>query len=277
VTKQLDGKVALVTGAARGQGRSHALRMAEEGAAIIAVDIAAHIDTVPYPMASEADLQETADLVEKAGGRVSAHVADVRSAEDMTRAVDDAVGILGPVDIVCANAGVISYGPAWELSPAGWRNVVDTNLTGAWFTISAALPSMMAAGRGGSIVVTSSFAGLRGPANALAYVAAKHGLVGLVRGLANELGPYRIRVNSIHPTTVNTTMGLNPSVYRLFRPDLDDPTEADCVGGLSSMQSLPTPYVETADITNAVLWLVSDEARYVTGVQLPVDGGAANK
>jgi (+)-trans-carveol dehydrogenase len=277
VTKRLDGKVALVTGAARGQGRSHALRMAQEGAAIIAVDIATQIDTVPYAMASHADLDETAELVEKAGSRVSAHVADVRSADEMTRAVGEAVGALGPVDIVCANAGIISYGPAWEVSPAAWRDVVDTNLNGAWFTISAALPSMMAAGRGGSIVVTSSFGGLRGPANALAYVAAKHGLVGLVRGLANELGPYSIRVNSIHPTTVNTTMGLNPSVYQLFRPDLADPTRDDCLDGLASMQSLPTPYVETADITNAVMWLVSDEARYVTGIQLPVDGGAANK
>ena len=274
---RFEGKVVLVSGAARGQGRSHALRFAEEGADIVALDILDQIGSVPYEMSTGSDLDETIELVKQRGRRIEAQRADVRSWDRVRDAVSAGVDALGPIDVVCANAGIITYGAAWDLTTDQWEDTIDTNLTGVWYTIRAALPSMMNSGRGGSIIATSSFAGLRGPANALSYVAAKHGVVGLVRALANELGRYNIRVNSVHPTTVDTDMVTNDATYRLFRPDLESPTREDCLDGLSAMQALPIPYVSPGDISDAVLWLASDEAKYVTGVQLPVDGGAANK
>ncbi|HTK65951.1 MAG TPA: mycofactocin-coupled SDR family oxidoreductase [Pseudonocardia sp.] len=270
-------KVVLVTGAARGQGREHAVRFAREGADIIGLDLAAQIDSAPYPMSTPDDLAETTRLVEAEDRRMSAHVADVRDPHAVDKAVQAGLAEFGRIDVVLANAGIIVYGKAWELDHDQWHDVIDTNLNGVWHTLRAAMPAMIEAGRGGSMIVTSSFAGLRGPANAVSYVVAKTALVGMVRALANELGPHNIRINSIHPTTVDTPMVTNEVTYKLFRPDLDKPTREDALAGLTGMQALPIPCVHTSDISNAILWLASEEARYVTGVNLPVDGGAANK
>ena len=272
-----DGKVVLISGAARGQGRSHALGFAEQGADIIALDIATGIDSVPYPLSTADDLQETVRLVRACGREIVAVTADVRDPDQVDDAVAKGVAELGRVDVVLANAGVITYAPARTLTRAQWHDTIDVNLSGVWHLIQAAIGPMIDAQRGGSIIVTSSMAGLRGPANAISYVAAKHALVGIVRALANELGPHNIRVNSVHPTTVDTPMVTNTATYQLFRPDLAEPSRQDCLEGLSRMQSLPIPYIAPVDVTNAVRWLASDEARYVTGAHLPVDGGAANK
>ncbi|MCU1651497.1 MAG: NAD(P)-dependent oxidoreductase, partial [Pseudonocardia sp.] len=202
---RLEGKVAFVTGAARGQGRSHAIRLAEEGADIIAVDIASQIDTVPFPMATPDDLAETVMEVEALDRRIVASQADVRDYAAVKAALDTGVAQLGRLDIVAANAGIVSFGAAEELTEQAWRDVIDVNLTGVWHTVKAAIPHLRAAG-GGSIIITSSGAGLKGTPNIAHYVAAKHGLVGLMRTLANELAPDLVRVNTVHPGSVDTDM-----------------------------------------------------------------------
>lgn len=270
------GKVALITGAARGQGRSHALRLAEEGADILAIDFAGQIDTVAYPLSSAEDLQTTARLVEERDRRVIAVQADVRDRAAVERAVSEGLEAFGRLDIVCANAGVLSYGAAPDISAAQWNDTIDVNLHGVWHTIQAAIPPMIAAGSG-VVVMTSSIVGLKPAAHALPYVAAKSALVGMTKALALELGPHNIRVNSVHPTTVATDMVLNESTFRLFRPDLENPTQADCEAAFATLQVLPIPWIEAKDVTAAVVWLCSDEARYVTGVNLPIDGGAGIK
>jgi SDR family mycofactocin-dependent oxidoreductase len=201
---RVEGKVALITGAARGQGRSHALRLAEEGADIIAVDVCGQLDTVPYAMATEADLEETAKQVEDRDRRILTRQADVRDLGQLQAAVADGVSEFGHLDIVCANAGIGSMGPAWELSEETWQDMIDVNLTGVWKTVKAVIPQMIEQGTGGSIVLTSSIFGVQAGANVAHYVAAKHGVTGLMRALAVELAPHRIRVNSVHPTTVDT-------------------------------------------------------------------------
>jgi SDR family mycofactocin-dependent oxidoreductase len=270
---RLTDRVALVTGAARGQGRSHAIRLAEEGAKIIAVDICAQIDSVPFPMATPADLDETVGQVRAAGGEIRAYRGDVRDRKQMLDIVDDAVGSFGRLDIVAANAGIVSYAGALELSDSMWDDVIDVNLSGAWNTIKAALPHIVSGGRGGAIVITSSGAGLRGMRNMAAYVASKHGVVGLARALAVELAEYKIRVNTLHPATVNTPMIHNDASYKLFRPDLEHPTMDDAIVTLSTLTAMHVPWVEPADVTEALLYLVSDAGRYVSGVALPVDTG----
>lgn len=269
----LDGKVALVTGAARGQGRSHAIRLAQEGASVIAVDLCGSISTSPFALASVADLETTVGLVENLDKRVVAAQVDVRSSEALTEAVDNAVGELGSLDIVSANAGIISFGNAWELTDEQWRDVLDVNLTGVWRTAKAAIPHIRAGGRGGSIILTSSTYGIAGSATLAHYTAAKHGVVGLMKALALELADESIRVNSVHPTFVNTDMIHNDAVYRQFFPDLENPTVADFERAASSMNALPTPWVEPVDISNAIAWLASDQARFVTGASLPIDAG----
>jgi (+)-trans-carveol dehydrogenase len=271
------GKVALVTGAARGQGRSHAVRLAEEGADIIAVDICAAVDSVAYALASPDDLATTARAIEAQDRRVISHVADVRDFDSLRAAVDDGVAQLGRLDIICANAGIISYGLSHELSESTWRDVIDTNLTGVWHTIKASVPHVIAGGRGGSIVITSSAAGLRAYPNVAHYVAAKHGLVGLMRAVALELAPHGIRVNTVHPMSVDTEMVHNPNTYALFAPDMDHPTRETIADRFQTLSAMPIPWAQVEDITNAVLFLASDEARYVTGVTLPVDGGTTIK
>jgi (+)-trans-carveol dehydrogenase len=273
MTGRVEGKVAFITGAARGQGRSHAITLAREGADIIAVDIAAQIGTVPYPMATPEDLAQTVKEVEATGRRIVATQADVRDHDAVKEALDDGVAQLGRLDIVSANAGLAGYGRAEDLAEQTWQDVIDVDLTGVWHTAKAAIPHLRAGGRGGSMILTSSEAGLRGLANTGHYTAAKHGVVGLMRTLALELAPDFIRVNTVNPTNVNTPMLMNETTYRLFRPDLEDPTADDMAEAARALNALPIPWVEPADISNAVLWLASDESRYVTGITLPVDAG----
>jgi (+)-trans-carveol dehydrogenase len=268
---RLDGKVAFVTGAARGQGRSHAVRLAQEGADVIAVDLCRQIDSVPYGMATPDDLAETVKEVEALDRRIVAREADVRDSAALKAAVDEGFAQLGRLDIVLANAGIFSTATAHEMDDQTWQDMIDVNLTGVWKTCKAAIPHLLAQGDGGAIVLTSSTAGLKGFPGFAHYVSAKHGVVGLMRTLALELAPHRIRVNSVHPTTVDTDMVQNDALYQLFNPD--SPTRDAFRQVSSEMQALPIPWVEPVDISNAILWLVSDEARYVTGVTLPVDAG----
>jgi SDR family mycofactocin-dependent oxidoreductase len=268
---KLDGKVAFITGAARGQGRSHAIRLAQEGADIIAIDLAAQIDTVPYPMSTPEDLAQTAKEVEALDRRIFTRVADVRDRDALQAAFDAGVAELGPVDIVLANAGIapMSLNPR----PDEWQDVVDVNLTGVYNTVEVARPSMVGRGQGGAIVLTSSTAGINGiggdTPGGLGYTAAKHGVVGLMRSYANILAPHSIRVNTVHPTGVNTPMVVNDA--------MQDYIKADPSMGNAMANALPVDMVEAVDISNAILWLVSDEARYVTGIMVPVDAGFTNK
>ena len=267
------GQVALITGAARGQGRSHALRLAQEGADIIAIDICAQIDSVPYAMATPQDLADTAREVEALDRRVVAHQADVRDQSAVRQAVDDGVAQLGRLDIVAANAGISSFAAATDMPEDMWHDIIDTNLTGVWHTAKAAMPHLISGERGGAIVITSSAAGLKAIQHAAHYVSAKHGLVGLTRALALELAPHSIRVNSLHPTAVATEMIMNDVLYSLLRPDLEKPTLEDVSEVMASMNVLPTRWVEPVDVTNALVFLASEDARFITGVTLPIDAG----
>jgi SDR family mycofactocin-dependent oxidoreductase len=275
---RMEGKVAFVTGAARGQGRRHAVRLAEEGADIIALDIAGPVPAQGSPPATPEDLAETVRLVEASGRRIVAGQADVRESKAVEALVADGVAQLGRLDVVAANAGIMGNpGPAAATSDDDWHSVIDTNLSGAFHTVKAAIPHIIAGGRGGAIVITSSSIALRLAPNLAPYGAAKAGLIGLMRTLALELAEHSIRVNSIHPTTVATPMLLNPVNYRLFRPDLENPALEDVEPVYRAGNLLPVPYVEPDDISNALLFLASDEARYVTGVALPIDAGYAIK
>ena len=276
--RRLQGRVAFITGAARGQGRRHAVRLAEEGADIIALDIAGPVSAQGAPAATPEDLAETVRLVEALDRRIMAGQADVRDPKAVTALVDDGVAQLGRLDVVVANAGIQGNpGPAASTADADWQSVIDTNLSGVFYTVKAAVPHIIAGGRGGVIVITSSSIALRAVPNMAAYGSAKAGLVGLMRTLALELAEHSIRVNSIHPTAVATPMLLNPVNYRLFRPDLENPALQDVEPVYRTLNVLPVPYVEPDDISNAVLFLASDEARYVTGVALPIDAGYAIK
>jgi SDR family mycofactocin-dependent oxidoreductase len=272
------GKVAFITGAARSQGRSHAIRLAQEGADIIAVDVVGPVPSVTaYPPATDTDLAETVRQVEALDRRIVAHKADVRDPAALKAALDDGVAQLGRLDIVAANAGIYQTHPALELDDAGWQETIDINLTGVWNTVKVALPHIVNGGRGGSIILTSSVAGLKGLANSVHYNAAKHGVVGIMRSIANEFAQYNIRVNSVHPTTVNTIMIQNEQVWGLFDPANSHPTRESAAKAFRTLNALPVPWVEPVDISNAVLFLASDEARYITGVTLPVDAGAMVK
>ncbi|MGN6445869.1 mycofactocin-coupled SDR family oxidoreductase [Amnibacterium sp.] len=275
---KLEGKVALISGAARGQGRSHAVRLAQEGADIIAFDILEKLDFSVAEGATEADRDETIRQVEALDRRIHFEQADVRDYDAVKRVVDAGVMEFGRLDIVSANAGINPEpATAEDMPDASFRTTVDINLVGVWHTAKAAIPHIKAGGRGGSIILTSSDAGLFAMANIGGYVSAKHGVVGLMRTLALELGPDMIRVNSIHPTVVNTPMVMNEGTYRLFRPDVENPTQEDMAVAAQAINVLPIPWVEAIDISNAVLFLASDDARYITGVPLPVDAGAAVK
>ena len=262
---KLEGKVAFITGAARGQGRSHAIRLAEEGADIIAVDVCHDYPTVSYPLATEADLAETVKAVEALDRRIVAAPADVRDFAALKAAVDDGVAQLGRLDIVCANAGICTVQSWDEVTSAVWQDTLDTNLTGVWNTMVAAAPHLIAAG-GGSIICTSSTAGIKGLPFLAPYVAAKHGVVGIARTMANELARHHIRVNTVHPTGVRTPMATGLS-------GLEPLLGKDANLGPIFMNTLPVEMVEARDISNAVLFLASDESRYVTGLELTVDAG----
>ncbi|NNN29271.1 mycofactocin-coupled SDR family oxidoreductase [Streptomyces sp. S3(2020)] len=267
---RVEGKVALITGAARGQGRSHAVRLAEEGADVVVTDVCHDIsDELPYPLATKEQLEETAESVRKTGRRCLAVQADVRSIGETRAAVDAAHAEFGRLDIVVANAGVMSSGAAWELTEEVWDVVIDVNLKGAWNTARAAIPSMIEAGEGGSIVIISSAAGIRGHVPYAHYVAAKHGVVGLMKALSNELAPHRVRVNTVHPTGVSDT-GISVGV------PVEELAAREPLFALAAMNPL-APCVEPRDVSNAVLFLASDEARYVTGLQFTVDAGSTNK
>ncbi|MCU1346861.1 MAG: carveol dehydrogenase ((+)-trans-carveol dehydrogenase) [Acidimicrobiia bacterium] len=266
----LQGKVAFISGAARGQGRAHAVRLAQAGADIIAFDICQDIESMDYPNASLEDLQETIRLVEKEDRRIIARQADVRNFDAVKSVFDEGFAQFGRIDIVVANAGIIRLSDGGERRQV-WQDIIDTNLTGAWNTVEVAMQPMIDGGRGGSIVLTSSTAGMKGTgtmkAGGMAYSAAKRGLVGLMQVLANELGKHSIRVNTIHPTGVASGMTMNAAMQELFESGSAE---------LSSMQNvLPIQMLEPVDIANAVAWLVSDEAHYITGVQLPLDAGFA--
>jgi (+)-trans-carveol dehydrogenase len=271
---RLDNKVAFITGAAHGQGRAHAVRMAEEGANIIAVDLCAPLDTVYYEMGTEEELAETVRLVEEQDRRIMASQADVRDFDALKSAVDAGVAEFGRLDFIVANAGISNIGPALEITEKDWDAVVDIDLKGVFLTIKAAAPHIIEHGEGGSIVITSSAAGLHAFAGLAHYASAKHGCVGLMRVLAVEFGPQKIRVNSIHPTQVNTPMLMNAYSFGLFCPDVENPTVDDFAPVSQAMHTLPTPWVEAVDIANAAVFLCSDEARFITGVPLPVDAGA---
>jgi (+)-trans-carveol dehydrogenase len=278
--RRVEGKVALITGAARGQGRSHAVRLAEEGANIIGLDLPPDtaVNSTAYPMAGGEDFAETVRLVEERGRRIIACSADVRDQAQVSAAVAAGIEEFGRIDIVAANASILGSGEfVWEIPDQRWEDTLDINVTGVWNTVRACAPHMIGADRGGSIVITSSTAGLRGTARTGAYTTSKHAVVGLMKTLAIELAPHSIRVNTIHPTTVATEMILSPSRFKRFRPDLENPTIEDVAKVLAPLNLLPVPWLEPEDISNALLWLVSDEARYVTGVALPVDAGAAIK
>ncbi|HKT06053.1 MAG TPA: mycofactocin-coupled SDR family oxidoreductase [Rugosimonospora sp.] len=275
---RLEGKVAFITGAARGQGRSHAVRMAEEGADIIALDICRQVDSVPIPMSTPEDLEETVAQVKARGRGIVAAQGDVRDFDALKSVVDEGVAQFGRLDIVVANAGLAADGAAMEsMDEKLWRDSIDVNLTGVWLTAKASIPHIVAGGRGGALVLTNSVGGLKAHPNIGNYVSAKHGLVGVMRTLAVELAPYNIRVNSVHPSQVNTPMLMNEMTYRMFRPDLENPTQDDMAMVSQMMHLLPTPWIEAEDVANAVLFLVSDDARFITGVTLPIDAGALLK
>ncbi|GAY07248.1 mycofactocin-coupled SDR family oxidoreductase [Pseudonocardia sp. N23] len=270
---KLEGKVAFVTGAARSQGRSHAIRLAQEGADIIAVDLCGQVDTVEYPMSTPEDLKETVRLIEDLDRRIVATEADVRDYAALSTAVDAGVSALGRLDIVCGNAGIVNLGMVHELSLEQWNTMIDVNLTGVFHTCKAAVPHIIAGGRGGSITLTSTAVALRPVQGAGHYIAAKHGVVGLMQTLALELAPHFIRVNTIHPTNCDTDMIQNPAMRKAFVPDSEHPTREESEPAYTALNALPIPWIEPRDISNAIAFLASDEGRYITGISLPVDAG----
>lgn len=275
---RMDGKVAFVTGAARGQGRSHAVRLAQEGADIIAIDICRKFESSPAPGATSEDLDTTAGMVKDAGGRVVTAEVDVRDYDALRAAVDGGVEQLGRLDVIVANAGIGTMaGKLHKINEALWQEMIDVNLSGVWKTVKAGVPHMLAGDRGGSIVLTSSVAGNKAYTHTGHYVAAKHGVIGLMRSFAVELGQRMIRVNAVLPTHVNSPLLMNEGTYRAFRPELENPGPDDLAPVCQTFHYLPIPWVTPEDISNAVLFLASDEARYITGVALPVDAGSCLK
>jgi SDR family mycofactocin-dependent oxidoreductase len=276
---RFDGKVAFITGAGRGQGRSHAIRLAEEGADVIALDICAEsVETVGYGLATADDLDRTVAEVRARGRRAVKGVADVRALAQVQAVVDAGLTELGRIDIVCANAGIGTWATCWEMTAQQWKDMIDVNLTGVFNATRAALPSMVERGDGGCVVLTSSTAGLIGYQHTAHYSAAKHGVIGLMKVLAQELGPHRIRVNAVCPTTVNTPLVINEETFKLFAPDAADPTTEDVRAPFAALNILPdVPWIEPEDVSEAVVWLCSDAARYVTGISLPIDAGNTAK
>jgi SDR family mycofactocin-dependent oxidoreductase len=278
MTGRMVDKVAFITGAARGQGRSHALRLAQEGADIIAVDVCRAFEGSPAPGATPEDLAETADLVKNLDRRIVTEIVDVRDFEALKAAVDNGVEQLGRLDVIVANAGIGSTGvKLHKMAEPVWDETIDVNLGGVWKTVKAGVPHLLAGGRGGSVIITSSVGGSKAYPQVGHYVTAKHGVVGLMRTFAVELGRHSIRVNTVHPTHVCSPLLMNEATYRLFRPDLENPGPDDLAPICQSFHFLPIPWVEPVDISNAVLFLASDEARYITGVTLPVDAGSLLK
>lgn len=270
---RLQDRVVLVTGAARGQGRSHAVAAAEEGADVIVLDVCQTFSTVAYEMATEADLDETVALVEKTGRRVLKVVCDVRDRADLGDKVASAVEVLGRLDAAVANAGICVVTAAEDISVQEWADVVGTDLTGAFNTAQVAIPHITAGGRGGSIVFTASATTIRPVPNMAHYIAAKHGIIGLSRALARELADRAIRVNVVTPTNCDTPMIHNPAVWALFAPHVKNPVKEDVVEAFASMAALDTPWVFPEDVSKALMFLLSDDARFTTGTELQVTAG----
>jgi (+)-trans-carveol dehydrogenase len=271
---QLDGKVAFLTGAAGGMGRAHALRMAEEGAALVALDIGRQLEVVPYEMPQADRLAETVALVEERGGRGLAVTADIRDTDALARAVDEGVDAFGRLDVVVANAGIWSLGgDLWEIPEDRFLEMIDINLTSQWRTAKVAIPRMLELGHGGSIIFIASTNGVRAVPGNGHYTAAKHGVLGLMKTFDQELGARGIRVNAVLPTGVNTGMLINDQMFKLFRPDLENPGYDDAVEGLRGLNLIPVPTVEPEDVSDAVVWLASEQSRMLTGAAIPVDAG----
>src|SRR6201988_3133887 len=276
---RVEGKVAFITGAPRGKGRAHGVRLAQEGPDIIPVDICKKIDTVDLIAASTPeDLAETADLVKGHNRRIYTAEVDVRDYDALKAAVDAGVEQLGRLDIIVANAGIGNGGATLDkTSEYDWQEMIDVNLSGVWKTVKAGVPHLLAGGHGGSIILTSSVGGLKAYPHCGSYVAAKHGVVGIMRSFAVELGQHMIRVNTVNPTHVSTPMIMNEGTWKLSRPDLENPGPDDMAPICQMFHVLPTPWVDPIDISNAVLFFASDESRYITGVTLPVDAGGCRK
>jgi SDR family mycofactocin-dependent oxidoreductase len=276
---RVDGKIALVTGAGRGQGRSHAVRLAQEGADVILLDVLQDLPTIEYRLSTKADLAETVAAVEAYDRRVVWGQADVRDTDALEQLVNRGIEELGGLDIVSANAGISPrLAKLWEITPQEWDEQIGVNLTGVFNTIRAVVPPMIAAGRGGAIVLTASGAALGGIPHLGAYTASKHGVVGLALTLANELARHDIRVNALCPGTVGTPMVTqNLSQNTFFRPDLESPTLTDALVAFKRVSPLGRPWIDPIDVSNALLWLVSDEGRYVTGITVPIDQGTQNR
>ena len=273
MTGPLQGQVAFITGAARGLGRDQALRLARDGARIVATDLCAPVASAPYPAATPDDLSETERLVRADGGEIISRIVDVRSSEQLDAAVTATLDAFGRIDVVVANAGILSVGPTVELAEQQWQDVIDVNLTGVWRTCKAAVPALVDGGRGGSIIIISSTAGGRGAPNIGHYVSAKTGVVGLMRTLSLELAGARIRVNSLHPTGVDTVMIQNPAVYGLYLPGVENVTAEAYRAASTANHPMKVPWLEPTDVSNAVAFLASDESRYITGVELPIAAG----
>jgi len=269
----LDGQVAFITGAARGQGRSHAVLFAQEGADIIALDTVEQIETVAYPTAQPGDLEETVRLVEECDRRIVARQGDVRDLQRLTEVVEEGVAELGRLDIVIANAGINTIEPTLTMDEEVWQTMIDINLTGVWKTLRASVPHIITGERGGAVVLTSSLATTLTLEGCAHYTAAKAGIVGLMRVLAKEVGTHNIRVNTVHPTTTATQMVLHEDNYHIFRPELDHPTQDDFEAGLRELHRLPLALMDPIDISNAILYLVSESGRYVTGSTLDIGAG----
>jgi len=269
----LEGKVAFITGVARGQGRSHAVTLAREGCDIIGIDVCRQIDTVPYPGATADDLAETIEQVEALDRRCLIVEGDVRDLAAQEDVVKRGVAEFGRLDIVLANAGIASYAPLVEMSEQMWSEMIDVNLTGVWKTMRATVPHLIAGGRGGAIVITSSIGAWLAYPNTSHYGATKAGVVAMARVLSQELAPHWIRVNTVNPTTVSTEMVLNEATFRLFQPDAEVPDQAGWEAVALTMNALPIAAIDPIDVSNAILYLVSDAGRYVTGATHEITAG----
>lgn len=270
---QLDGQVAFISGLARGQGRSHALTLAREGADIIGFDLCGDIASTTYPGTTPADLDETERLIKETGRRVVVSQADVRDYAQVEAAFQRGLEQLGRVDIIIPNAGICAGGKTWEITTDAWRETLDINLTGAWHVVKAAVPTLISQNQGGSVVFIGSTEALKGAENMSSYAASKHGITGLMTCLARELGQYNIRVNSVNPTCVDTNMIQNPYVWGLFAPEMDNPTRDDVEDRFAGTHILPVPWMEPIDVSRSILYLVGESGRYITASTLTIDAG----
>lgn len=270
-------KVAFVSGLARGQGRTHALMLARNGYDIVGIDVPSDMDTVPYPMASGDDLAQTVKELEAEGASVVVTEGDTRSAADVQRAFDAGAAEFDGMDVALANAGICAYTGVLEMTSDQWQTMIDVNLTGTFNVAQAAARQMVEAGAGGAIILTSSSMATKAHANLAHYVAAKFGVEGLMRSLAIELAPHKIRVNTVQPTAVNTALVQNQATYDLFCPDIENPTAADALPRLAGLGLIGPELLEPERITDAVEWLISDKARMVTGMSLKIDAGSTLK